>query len=167
MVHNKGGIVSVMKKIIVILGAIVLLGLCASVFAAGVDGTWQSEQAGRDGQPRITTYEFHSNGSELTGKIISQRGGNPSETPISEGKIEGDNISFTVVRSFGGNEMKQLYKGKIAGDEITFTVEMDFGGGGPPGGGMGGPPGGGAGGPGGGMGGGPPGPREIIAKRVK
>ena len=142
-----------MKKIIVILGAIVLLGLCASVFAADVDGTWQSEQAGRDGQPRITTYEFQSKGSELTGKIISQRGGNPTETPISEGKIEGDNISFVVVRSFGGNEMKQIYKGKVAGDEMTLAMEFE---GGFPGGGMGGPPGGG-----------PPGPREIIAKRVK
>lgn len=166
MVHNNGGIVSVMRKIIVILGAIALFGLCASVFAADVDGTWKSEQPGRDGQPRVTTYEFQSNGSELTGKIISQRGGNPTETPISEGKIEGNTISFTVVRNFGGNEMKQLYKGTIAGDEITFTMEMDFGGmGGPPGGGMGGPPGGGMGGPPGG--GGPPGPREIIAKRVK
>ncbi|MBN2317643.1 MAG: hypothetical protein JXR49_01125 [Acidobacteria bacterium] len=150
-----------MKKIIVVLGVIVLLGLCASVFAANVDGTWESEQPGRDGQTRKTTYEFQSSGSELTGKIISSRG----ETPISEGKIEGDNISFVVVRSFGENEMKQIYKGKVAGDEITFTMEMDFGGmGGPPGGGMGGPPGGGAGGPGGG---GPPGPREVIAKRVK
>jgi len=162
MVHNKGGIVSVMKKIILILGAIVLLGLCASVFAAAVDGTWQSEQAGRDGQPRITTYEFQSNGSELTGKIISQRGGNPTETPISEGKIEGDNISFTVVRSFGGNEMKMLYKGTVVGDEMTLTMEFE---GGPPGGGMGGPPGGAAGGPPGG--GGQRGPREITAKRVK
>ena len=161
MVHKKGGIVSVMKKIILVLGAVALLGLCASVFAAGVDGTWESERTGRDGQTTKTTYEFQSKGSELTGKIISPRG----ETPISEGKIDGDNISFVVVRNFGGNEMKQLYKGKIAGDEITFTMEFE---GGAPG--MGGPPGGGPGGgmgapPGGGPGGG--GPREIIAKRVK
>jgi hypothetical protein len=150
-----------MRKIILVLGAIFLLGLCASVLAAGIDGTWESEQPGRDGQVRKTTYEFQSKGSELTGKIITSRG----ENPISEGKIEGDNVSFTVVRSFGGNEMKQLYKGKIAGDEITFTMEMDFGGmGGPPGGGMGGPTGGGQGGQGGG---GPRGPREIVAKRVK
>ena len=109
-----------------------------------------------------TTYEFQSNGSELTGKIISSRG----ETPITDGKVDGDNVSFTVVRSFGGNEMKMLYKGKVAGDELTLTMEFE---GGFPGGGMGGPPGGGMGGPpGGGQGGGGPrGPGEIVAKRVK
>ena len=158
-----------MKKIILVLGAVFLLGLCASVLAAGIDGKWESERPGRDGQPMKTTYEFQSNGSELTGKIISSRG----ETPISEGKIDGDNVSFVVVRSFGGNEMKQIYKGKVAGDELTLTMEFE---GGFPGGGMGGPPGGGAGGPGGGMGGppgggqgggGPRGPGEIVAKRVK
>ncbi|MBN2242216.1 MAG: hypothetical protein JW793_05960 [Acidobacteria bacterium] len=154
-----------MKKNISALGAIALLALCASVFAAGVDGKWESERPGRDGQPMITTFEFQSKGSELTGKIITARG----ETPISEGKIDGNNISFAVVRSFGGNEMKQIYKGKVAGDEITFTMEFE---GGLPGGGMGAPPGGGAGAPGGGMGappggGGRGGPGEIIAKRVK
>ena len=160
-----------MKNIILVLGGIVLLGLCTSAFAADLDGTWESEQPGRDGQTRKTTYEFQSNGSELTGKIINARG----ENPISEGKIDGDNISFTVVRSFGGNEMKMLYKGKVAGDELTLTMEFEGGfpgmggpppggGAGGPGGGMGAPPGGGAGGPGGG---GPRGPREIVAKRVQ
>jgi hypothetical protein len=176
-VHDKGGIVSFMKNRILLLGVIVLLGLCIPVLAANVDGKWQSERAGRQGgAPTITTYEFKANGAELTGKLISTgRDGTPTETPITEGKIAGDTITFTVVRSMGGNEMKQKYTGKVAGDEITFTMEMEGGmmgggmgappggGAGGPGGGMGAPPAGGAGGPGGGMGG----PREIIAKRVK
>jgi hypothetical protein len=144
-----------MKKTILLLGAIFLLGLCASVFAADVDGKWESEQAGRDGQVMKTTYVFQSNGSELTGKIISQRGDTPTETPISEGKIDGNNISFVIVRAGrDGGEFKMTYKGVVSGDEITFTREFDFGS-------MGGPPGGGRGG--GGMGGPPP----IVAKRVE
>lgn len=164
-----------MKKIICLLGSIVLLGLCLPVMAAdGVAGKWESEREGRQGQGTMkTTYEFQVSGTALTGKILSNRGGNPTETPISEGKIAGDTITFTVVRSFGDNEMKQKYTGKVAGDQITFTMEMEggFGGmGGPPGGGAmggpptGGPPAGGAGPPGGGA---PRGPRDIIAKRVK
>ena len=159
-----------MKKTILISGVIVLLGLCLPAAAADVDGTWESEQPGRQGQGTVkTTYEFQSNGSELTGKIISQRGDTPTESPISEGKIDGDNISFTVVRAGrgGGGEIKITYKGQVSGDEITFTREFDFGSMGGPPGGMGGPPGGG---PGGGMGG-PPGgggaPPPIVAKRVK
>lgn len=168
-VHDRGGIVSFMKNIILLLSVVVLLGLCMTVYAADVDGTWESERPGRQGQgTMVTTYELQSNDSALTGKIVTSRG----ETPISEGKIEGDTISFSVVRSFGGNEMKILYKGKLEGDQITFTREIEGGfpgmGGPPPGGGAGAPggggppPGGGAGGPGGG------GPRPPeIAKRVK
>jgi hypothetical protein len=71
------------------------------------------------------------------------------ENPISDGKVEGENISFTVAMSFGGNEMKIKYKGKVSGDEMTLSMEME--------GGMGG---GRGGGPGGGER--PP----IVAKRV-
>jgi hypothetical protein len=168
-VHSQGGIASVMKKMILILGAIALLGLAVPVLAADIDGKWVSEREGRDGTVSKTYYEFKASGTELTGKITTERQGTPTETPISEGKIEGENVSFTIVRNMRGNEMKQMYKGKLAGDQITFTMEREggFGGmrGGAPGGGgaMGGPPGGGAGGPGGG---GPRPPREIIAKRV-
>ena len=91
------------------------------------------------------------------------------ESEISEGKVEGDQISFAVVRSFGENEMKILYKGKVAGDEITFTRERQGGMTGRPGGpgqGMGGPPAGGPPGGAGGPGGQRP-PSEFVAKRVK
>ena len=156
-----------MKNIILILGAIVLLGLAMPVLAADIDGKWESERQGRDGAVMKTTYEFKANGAELTGKIMSQRGGNPTETPISEGKIDGKNISFAVVRSFGGNEMKQIYKGVLEGDQITFTMEMEGGfggmrGGGPPGGAAAGaPPAGGPPAGGGGFRN-----REIVATRV-
>jgi hypothetical protein len=173
-VHSQGGIASVMKKMILILGAIALLGLAISVLAADVNGKWESERQGRDGTVSKTYYEFTVKGTEVTGKMTSERGGTPTETPITEGKLEGNNLSFTIVRSFGGNEMKQLYKGVVEGDKITFTVEMEGGfggmmggrgGGGAPGGAAAGaPPTGGGGPPGGG---GPRGPREIIATRVK
>ena len=55
----------------------------------------------------------------LTGTVSSPRG----ESPISDGKVDGDNISFSVIRNFGGNEIKFLYKGKVSGNEIKFTVE--------------------------------------------
>jgi len=161
-----------MKNLLFLLCAIVLLGLCAPVFAQGVDGKWESERQGRDGAVMKTFYEFKVSGGELTGKIVSQRGGTPTETPISEGTVDGNNISFTVVRSFGGNEMKQIYKGVLEGNKITFTMEMEggFGGGGGRGGGApggaaaGAPPAGGGGPPAGG--GGPRPPRTIEATRV-
>ena len=60
---------------------------------------------------------------QITGTVSSPRG----EQQISEGKIDGDAISFTVVVEFNGNQMKFLYKGKVAGDEIKFTREREGG----------------------------------------
>jgi hypothetical protein len=43
------------------------------------------------------------------------------DNPISDGKISGDEISFTVKVSFNGNDVTLLYKGKVSGDELKMT----------------------------------------------
>ena len=107
--------------------------------------------------PTEMTFNFKVDGANLTGTMTSARG----EAEISEGKINGDEISFVIVRRMGDREMKMQWKGKVSGDEIRLTREFP-GGGGPGAGGLG------PGGPGGGPGGEPGGPaREIIAKRAK
>jgi len=98
-----------------------LVGLLAvSALAAEIDGKWKAEYAGRDGQTRTTNFTFKADGEKLTGTVSGRQG----DTAISEGKISGDEISFTVVRSFQGEERKMQYKGKISGDEIKLTVQM-------------------------------------------
>ena len=42
-------------------------------------------------------------------------------TDIKEGKIDGDEVSFYVVRKIGETDTRITWKGKIAGDEIKFT----------------------------------------------
>jgi len=152
-----------MRYKILAIGAVVLLCVAAAV-AADVTGKWVAQMPGRQGgSPTETTFTFKQDGTKLTGTITTARG----ENPISDGKVEGDNISFVQTMSFGGNEMKFVYKGTVSGDEIKFTRGMEGGmPGGGPGGAPGGAPGGGPGG-GGGQGGGPGGPQEIVAKRVK
>lgn len=157
-----------MRNKVILVGALMVWALAATAVAADISGKWVAEREGMQG-PVQTTFTFKAEGTKLTGTVSGRMG----DTEISEGKINGDEISFVVVRKFGENEMKSLYKGKVAGDEIKLTMEMQgmpggMGGpGGGPGGGMGAPPAG-AGGPGGpgGMGG-PRGPMEMIAKRVK
>ena len=157
-----------MKIKILLVGAAAMLVLLASAVAADVTGKWVAQVQGRQGMAE-NTFNFKVEGTALTGTLTSPQG----ETAISEGKVSGDEISFVIVRKFGENEMKILYKGKVAGDEIKFTREFQGGmmggpgGPGPGGPGAGGPGAGGpgAGGPGGGGFGGPP--PEIVAKRVK
>lgn len=110
------------------------LVLVAAASAADVTGKWVAQVPGRNGETREAVFNLKAAGDQLTGTVTSPRG----EQQISEGKIAGDAISFTVVLEFNGNSMKFLYKGKVAGDEIKFTRERE---------------------------GGPEGPREFTAKR--
>lgn len=104
-----------------ILGALALLALAA--FAADVDGKWQAETPGRGGQTMVQTFTLKADGDKLTGTVSNPMG----ETEISDGKVNGDEISFAVVRRMGEREMKMNYTGKVSGDEIKFKVETPRG----------------------------------------
>lgn len=91
--------------------------LAVSAFAAGVDGKWKIT-FDMNGQTRENMLTLKADGGKLTGKLSSQRG----DADIQDGKVDGDKISFVVVRNFNGNEFKQQYKGTLKGDEIKFMV---------------------------------------------
>lgn len=103
------------------LGLAVLVFVLGSVAALAADfnGKWTAEVEGRMGTQTLT-FDFHVDGSKLTGTVTSPRGSNE----ISDGKIDGDNISFTQVMNFNGNEFKINYTGKAEGETIKFTRQM-------------------------------------------
>jgi hypothetical protein len=113
-----------MRQLLYFTAVLVLAAFAAS--AADVSGQWLAQVPGRQGQMMETTFTFKAEGGKLTGSTSTQRG----ERPIENGKIEGDNISFSQTLEFGGNKMTILYKGKVAGDEIKFSREREGGGGG-------------------------------------
>ena len=100
----------------------VLAGI-ALAHAADINGKWIAQVPGRDGQTRETTFNFKVEENKLTGTVTGRQGDNP----ISDGKISGEDISFTVTPNFGGNQVKLLYKGKIVGDEIKLTRTREGG----------------------------------------
>jgi hypothetical protein len=140
-----------MKKRIFLFGAVILMAFVVSAWAADVAGKWIAEAPSGQGTSEITLI-FKVDGATLRGTLDNSL--MPGAIEIKDGKIQDNDISFHVLRSFGENEMKVVWKGKISGDEIRFTREIE-------GGMMGGGPGGGAG-----AGGGAAAP-EIIAKRAK
>ena len=104
--------------------AILFLVLAAmTAFAADVSGKWVAQVPGRNGQTREVTFNLKADGGSLTGSVTTMRG----DSPISDGKIDGDNISFTQTLERNGNSMKLIYKGKISGDEIKFTRQREGG----------------------------------------
>ena len=106
-----------MKSRVILLTVMALFVLSTLVLAADVTGKWTAQVPGRGGQTRETTFTFKVDGATLTGTVSGRQG----DTPISDGKVSGDDISFVVKMSMGGNDIVVNYKGKVAGDEIKFT----------------------------------------------
>jgi hypothetical protein len=105
-----------------LIGLVTLLFLAAGlVLAASIDGKWVASMPGRDGGTMEMTFTFKADGSALTGTV----GGMGEPAKIENGKIDGNSISFTVKREFGGNAMVMSYKGTVAGDEIKMTSQRE------------------------------------------
>ncbi|HWB83339.1 MAG TPA: hypothetical protein VG675_04310 [Bryobacteraceae bacterium] len=104
--------------------SMLLLALSLVAMAADISGKWVAQVPGRNGQTREQTFTFKVDGSTLTGSVSGRQG----DTPISDGKIDGDNISFSVKREFNGQTMSQNYTGTISGDEIKMKREGRNGG---------------------------------------
>jgi rhodanese-related sulfurtransferase len=118
-----------MKELMVSLTYLIaggLLVLGATARAAEADGNWIWTTAGRNGgAPRESVLSLKTDGSQLTGKISTPgRDGKPVETQIADGKAEGNNISFSVVRVFNENTNTSTYTGTVAAGQITGKIEM-------------------------------------------
>ena len=95
------------------------LTLTACLLAADVTGTWKGTAETPNGTVE-RTFVFKAEGAKLTGETSSQMMG---KSTITDGKIDGDNVSFTITVKFQDNEMKLNYKGRVSGDQIKFDVE--------------------------------------------
>ena len=107
-----------MKKYLVSLMALLALtGLV--LLAADIDGTWTAETQGKNG-PQTQTLTLLSKGGALTGKLDGGRGG---PVDISDGKIEGPNVSFKIVREGKNGKQEQEYKGTLKGGDLVLTTQ--------------------------------------------
>ena len=105
-----------------------LLGLASiSARAADINGQWVAQIPGRNGDIE-TTFKLKAAGEQLSGSMENQYG----EREISNGKVSGDDVSFTVHIEFNGNDITFLFTGKAQGSEIKFTRERKGGDLGPP-----------------------------------
>jgi len=116
------------KKLLFVLTILLVVAFVA--LAADVTGKWTYEQAGRNGgQARPVTITLKQDGNTLTGSVpgFGGRGGGgggtpPPPTEISNGKVDGNNISFEVKRDMGGQTMVTKYEGTLSGDELKLKI---------------------------------------------
>ena len=105
--------------------AAAILLLTASAQAADPTGTWTWSTPGRNGGPdRVSTLTLKADAATLTGKVsVPGRDGSPVETQITDGKVDGDNVSFNLVRSYNGNSNTNRYSGLVTTDKIIGKVD--------------------------------------------
>jgi hypothetical protein len=98
-----------------------LLGtLTSMIYGADVTGQWKS-QAGDD--PAFA-FTLKSDGKALTGTMLGRDG---KELPISDGTLDGDRLSFSVMSEWQGNPIKLVAKGTVKGGEINLNIGTDNG----------------------------------------
>jgi hypothetical protein len=92
--------------------------------AQAATGNWNTALILGDGNRIEGTLKLKQDGDKLTGAAVR----NENETQIQDGKIEGDEITFKVIRDRDGRKVTAKYKGKITGDTVKGKVESDWSG---------------------------------------
>ncbi len=103
---------------LLLLVAVAILSM-APAWCADITGTWTASFETQVGVQNYT-YTFKVDGNKLTGRAKSDNG----DTPLEDGKVTGDEISFVENLNFQGMPLRIEYKGKISGDEIKFTRKV-------------------------------------------
>ncbi len=108
-----------MKKLLY-LSALALICAIAAL-AADVSGTWSGQMPTRDGGTRDVTFKLKQAGGALTGTMSAF----DNDIAIKDGKVDGNNLSFSVTLDFNGNEVKLLFTGAAEGSELKMTRERE------------------------------------------
>ena len=104
-----------------------LLGAAMTASAADASGKWAWTTQGRQGgQGQKVTLTLKADGEKLTGTLSSPgRNDQVTKTEIADGKVKGDEVSFTVTREFNGNKMVTKYDGTVSGNELKMKITRD------------------------------------------
>ncbi|HUI78251.1 MAG TPA: hypothetical protein VLY24_10050 [Bryobacteraceae bacterium] len=100
--------------------AVVLVLMAVSAFAADVDGKWAGTVSTPNGDfPQ--SFTFKADGAMLNGSMAGLDG---KDVAIKDGKVDGNNISFTVTLDFGGMAILLSYKGVVDKEQIKLTGDF-------------------------------------------
>ena len=109
-----------MTKITRILFLATLCVVGGLAYGADVAGTWTASFDTQVGKQEYT-YTLKVDGTALTGTAKSNLIG---DSTLSDGKVDGNKISFVEKGSYQGMPIQFNYTGELAGDEIRFKREL-------------------------------------------
>jgi len=110
--------------------AAAILAFTVVVRAADVTGKWVAQVPGRNGSQEMT-FNLKADGSTLTGTATGGGGGGrggrrgggggaAQARQISDGKIDGDTVSFSVKTENNGQTRVTTYTGTVTGDTLQL-----------------------------------------------
>jgi hypothetical protein len=96
------------------------LAFAVDASAADVAGSWKTSYTNEEGQTRESVLTLTMDGGKLSGAIASARG----KVPLAEGSVDGNRISFSVVRKGNGDEIKITFTGTVEGDTMRLKMQL-------------------------------------------
>ena len=93
------------------------LFLIAPATAEDISGKWITRT-----DVVTVTMIFRVDGTTLTGTVQTRQ---TDKTDIFDGKVNGDKISFYIMRGPNNNRLKVRFEGIVRGDEIEFIRESN------------------------------------------
>lgn len=89
----------------------------ASCLASDADGKWAGAIKTPNG-PIPVSFDFTTSGNNLTGTTVGPQG----EVKITNGKLEGSLLSFSLTFDVAGTKMTIRYKGIVEKDQINMSL---------------------------------------------
>jgi hypothetical protein len=119
-----------MTKKLLFVGMTLLVVALVAMAADAITGKWVFEVAGRQGgTPRQTTLDLKADGAKLTGTVTRAGGGGgggggqaPAPAQITNGKVDGNNITFETSQDMGGMTMVTKYEGSVSGGDLKLKI---------------------------------------------
>ena len=109
-----------MTKITRVLALAIFCVVGGLAHAADVSGTWTASFDTQVGK-QTYTYVLKVEGTALSGTAKSNLIG---DSTLSDGKVDGNKISFVEKGNYQGMPLQFNYTGEIAGDEIHFKRDL-------------------------------------------
>ena len=103
----------------------IVLFLSQAALAADLTGMWIGQVPGRNNEPQDIAFKLVHTGTTISGKLY----GDYQSSPITEGKVTGDQIVFVVtMQEQAGNQINQTrlrFTGSIKDGDIELTRERE------------------------------------------
>ena len=101
------------------------LGFVFGMLGADLTGIWVGQIPTRNGEMQDVEFKLVQTGATLEGKLY----GDYRSSPISDGKVTGDQVSFVVIsQEQAGNQINDTrlrFTGVLKGTEIEITRERE------------------------------------------